>query len=45
MLDAAIVRAGEIANYPPPPEAFANHVLPWTIIVVFQPAAPSLDGD
>jgi len=45
VLDAAAVRAGQIANYPPPPEAFANRVYSCTLIVTFQPAPPTTDGD
>jgi protein TonB len=45
LLDAAALDAGRIAQYPLPPPAFANHVFPWTVTVIFQQAAPSLDGD
>lgn len=45
VLDAAALRAGQTASYPPPPPAFANRVFPFTIIITFQPAAPNLDGD
>jgi TonB family protein len=45
LLDAAALQAGRIANYPPPPPAFLNRVFPWTIEVIFQPAAPSVDSD
>jgi protein TonB len=45
LLDAAALQAGHIADYPPPPPAFLNQVFPWTIEVIFQPAAPSVDSD
>ncbi len=45
MLDAAAVKAGRIAAYPAPPPAFAGRVFPWTVVVIFQPAAPATDGD
>jgi periplasmic protein TonB len=45
VLDAAAVRAGQIANYPPPPAAFVNLPLNCTIAVIFQPPPPSTDGD
>ena len=45
LLDKAALRAGWIANYPPPPPAFANRSFPWSIAVIFQAAPPSLDGD
>jgi TonB family protein len=45
LLDAAALEAGRIAPYPPPPPAFANHIYPWTITVIFQAAAPSVDSD
>jgi protein TonB len=45
LLDAAALQAGRIAPYPAPPPAFANHVYPWTITVIFQAAAPSVDSD
>lgn len=45
LLDAAALEAGRIAPYPPPPPAFANRIFSCTVAVIFQPAAPSLDGD
>jgi protein TonB len=45
LLDAAALEAGRVALYPAPPAAFANHVFPWTIRVIFQAAAPSVDSD
>jgi protein TonB len=45
LLDAAALQAGRIADYPPPPPAFLNQVFPWTIKVIFQPAAPNVDSD
>lgn len=45
LLDAAALQAGRVAPYPPPPPAFANHVFPWTISVIFQPKPQSFDGD
>ena len=45
LLDAAALQAGRIAPYPPPPPAFADHTYPWTITVIFQAAAPSVDSD
>ena len=45
VLDAAALKAGRIAAYPAPPPAFANRVFPWTVTVIFEPAAPALDGD
>jgi protein TonB len=45
MLDAAALQAGRIAPYPAPPPAFANHIFPWTVTVIFQAPAPSVDSD
>ena len=45
LLDAAALQAGRIAPYPPPPPAFADHVFPWTVSVIFQAAPPSINGD
>lgn len=45
LLDAAALKAGRIAPYPPPPAAFANRVFHCTIAVIFQPPALSIDGD
>lgn len=44
-LDAAALQAGRTAAYPPPPAAFADRVFPWTVTVIFEPVAPTVDGD
>lgn len=45
LLDDAAMRAARIAHYPPPPPGFAGRTYTVTVAVVFEVAAPSLDGD
>lgn len=45
LLDAAALRAGRIAHYPPPPPDFAGRVFPWTIAIIFRAAPQSIGAD
>lgn len=45
LLDAAALQAARIAKYPAPPADFAGHVYTVTVEVIFEMAAPSVDGD
>jgi protein TonB len=45
LLDDAALHAARIAHYPPPPDGFAGRTYYVTVAVIFQMAAPSVDGD
>ncbi|MBB5373417.1 TonB family protein [Acidocella aromatica] len=45
LLDQAAIQAARIAHYPPPPSGFAGRTYTVTVEVIFQMAAPSVDGD
>jgi periplasmic protein TonB len=45
MLDAAALEDARIASYPPPPQGFVGRTYHLTVTVVFQMAAPYIDGD
>lgn len=45
LLDAAAMQAARIAHYPLPPSGFAGRTYTVTVAVIFQMAAPNVDGD
>jgi TonB family protein len=45
LLDEAALQAARIAHYPPPPAGFAGRTYTVIVTVIFQMAAPSVDGD
>ncbi len=45
LLDAAAMQAVRIAHYPPAPENFHGQTVSVTVSVIFQMAAPTVDGD
>ncbi|MDR3717869.1 MAG: TonB family protein [Bryobacteraceae bacterium] len=45
LLDQAAIQAARIAHYPPPPSGFVGRTYTVTVEVIFQMAAPNVDGD
>jgi periplasmic protein TonB len=45
LLDKAALEAARIAQYPAPPEGFAGRSYNISVEVIFQLAAPTVDGD
>ena len=45
LLDQAALEAARIAQYPAPPAGFAGRTYNFSVVVIFQVIAPTVDGD